>query len=215
MQIPKEWTFKSDEIAANFNAHVNEQLPWYPIATGAVSHIARHYLPQYGRIYDIGASTGNIGRALEDLIDDRCAEFIPIDSSEEMREHYKSVGELIVADATEFHYEEFDIAVCFLTLMFLSPIKQIELIATLRKNARSGGAIIIVDKCKPCGGYPAVVMSRMAMAAKLANAADPIEVLRKELSLSGVQRPICPSILGDDAVEFFRFGDFAGWVIET
>ena len=38
--------------------------------------------------------------------------------------------------------------------------------------------------------------------------------MRKELSLSGVQRPLYRGALGPDAVEVFRFGDFAGWLIE-
>lgn len=36
----------------------------------------------------------------------------------------------------------------------------------------------------------------------------------KEISLGGVQRPVSPRELGPRAVEFFRLGDFAGWIIE-
>ena len=31
----------------------------------------------------------------------------------------------------------------------------------------------------------------------------------------GIQRPINESELGEEAIEVFRFGDFAGWVIEN
>ncbi len=44
--------------------------------------------------------------------------------------------------------------------------------------------------------------------------AEPGAVIKKELSLSGIQRPLYPGELGEDAVEVFRFGDFAGWIIE-
>ena len=43
---------------------------------------------------------------------------------------------------------------------------------------------------------------------------DSSHVVRKELSLSGIQRPLYPGELGEDAVEVFRFGDFVGWIIE-
>ena len=56
-------------------------------------------------------------------------------------------------------------------------------------------------------------MSRLALAGKIENGANARDVIDKELSLSGVQRPLDPAELGD-AVEFFRFGDFAGWIIE-
>ena len=49
---------------------------------------------------------------------------------------------------------------------------------------------------------------------KLRQGAEPGAVMRKELSLSGVQRPLYRGELGPDAVEVFRFGDFAGWLIE-
>ena len=49
---------------------------------------------------------------------------------------------------------------------------------------------------------------------KLRQGAEPGAVMRKELSLSGVQRPLYKGELGSDAVEVFRFGDFAGWLIE-
>ena len=64
------------------------------------------------------------------------------------------------------------------------------------------------------GGYPATVLARLTWASKLDQGAEPGAVVRKELSLSGIQRPLYPGELGEDAVEVFRFGDFAGWIIE-
>ena len=54
---------------------------------------------------------------------------------------------------------------------------------------------------------------RLALAGKLSAGVEADEIIAKELSLGGIQRPIDPEILGD-AVEWFRFGDFAGWIIE-
>jgi hypothetical protein len=48
MQIPQNWTFKSDHIADHFDQHVREQLPWYDLATFATAQMARHYVPQGG-----------------------------------------------------------------------------------------------------------------------------------------------------------------------
>jgi len=64
MQIPQNWTFKSDHIANNFDQHVREQLPWYDLATFATAQMARHFVPQGGKVYDIGCATGNMGRVL-------------------------------------------------------------------------------------------------------------------------------------------------------
>ena len=62
MQIPDSWTFKTDEVAQGFDSHVREQLPWYDALTQLVAMIARHYLPVGATAYDIGASTGNMGK---------------------------------------------------------------------------------------------------------------------------------------------------------
>lgn len=40
------------------------------------------------------------------------------------------------------------------------------------------------------------------------------EIVAKELSLAGVQRPLRRTEIPERAVEIFRFGDFAGWISE-
>lgn len=62
--------------------------------------------------------------------------------------------------------------------------------------------------------HPATVLARLTWASKLNQGAEPGAVVKKELALSGIQRPLYPGELGEDAVEVFRFGDFAGWLIE-
>lgn len=211
--IDQDWTFKSREIADTFDHHVREQLPWYDIATGLVSHVARHYIPQGGLVYDIGASTGNISRAMEHTVVSRKATVVAIDNSIEMLEKYSGIATTALADAVDYNYEKYDFAVCFLVLMFIHPERRKKLINNLFSRLNYGGAIMVFDKCAPCGGYVSTVMSRLAMAGKLASGAKPNDIIAKELSLSGIQRPMCPSEL-PNAVEIFRFGDFAGWIIE-
>ena len=214
MDIPRDWTFESQYSADEFDRHVREQLPWYDLATDAVTHIARHYIPKNGRVYDIGSATGNIGRALAPILADRNADFIGIEPSEEMVKKYEGPGDVQCCKAEFFVYEEFDLAVVFLTLMFVRPSERQNLIKRLKKWCRPGGAIVVFDKIVPEAGYIQTVMSRLTLAGKIAAGVDPKEVIDKELSLGGVQRPICPEQLGSDAFLWFKFGDFAGWIIE-
>lgn len=118
------------------------------------------------------------------------------------------------ADALAYPFEPFDLAVCFLTLMFLPPAERRGFVARLRSRVRPGGAVIVFDKSVAASGYVATVLWRMALAGKVSAGMAPAEIVAKELSLGGVQRPISPSELGGDAVELFRFGEFAGWIIE-
>ena len=114
MEIPKlgQWTFESENIAKSFDAHVREQLPFYDIVTNAVVHIVRHYLPKNGVIYDIGASTGNIGVKLKEDITHRDAKLYAIEPSKEMSDLYVGGGDLIVDNAQNLGFNNFDVAVC-------------------------------------------------------------------------------------------------------
>lgn len=215
-KAPENWTFKTPGAAAAFDAHVREQLPWYEIATGAVLHIARSYVPESGKIVDVGASTGNIGRALAPLITARNALFLPIDNSPAMAKLYDGPGTLAIQDVTQLDFANIrpDLIVCFLSLMFV-PVKERErlLRERMKRYLEPGGAIIVVDKIQPHGGYVGTVNYRLTLAAKYEAGAKPDEIIAKELSIAGVQRPMAAEEL-DGFVEFFRFGDFAGYVWE-
>jgi tRNA (cmo5U34)-methyltransferase len=216
MQIPNDWTFKNLEVAKGFDAHVKATLPWYDLATGAVAHVARHYLHNKGLIYDIGASTGNIGRALADVIASREATLIAIDDSDAMAEKYDAPGKLVIADAMVYPYEEFDVAVCMLVMMFLPPVSRKRWLQDLCQKMKPGGVVILLDKCEGPPGYLSTVMHRLTIAGKVSTGIKSDEIIAKELSLSGIQRPIPYSFVQNavpNAHEFFRFGEFAGWVI--
>jgi len=193
---------------------VREQLPWYELATGAVAHIIRHYLPKNGTIYDIGASTGNIGRAIAPIIEKRNAKIIPVEVSREMAEVYAGPGKenLVVGDISDIQLEDFDVAVLFLTLMFIAPAARESVLQKLRGRRRTGGAIIVMDKVVAQDGYLGTIMARLTLAGKVASGVPANDIIAKELSLMGVQRPLRDEMR--QGREWFRFGEFVGWVEE-
>jgi len=210
----KDWTFKTDGIASEFDFHIREQLPWYELVTESVAYIARNYVPQNGVIYDIGASTGNMLVALKELIHERDITYIPIDESPTM-------CEMFTQNHPEYHVEcfdvtvidlikPFDVAIVMLTAMFLPVKKQERFMQDLYDKMNEGGAIIVVDKVCDEEGYFSTVMKRLTMYWKLKNGAKAEDILKKELSLSGIQRPIKMNY----AKQFFQLGEFKGWVIE-
>lgn len=211
MNIPKQWTFESDEVAQNFDAHVREQLPWYELVTNAVTHLARHYITPNSTVYDIGAATGNIGNAIAPILQERNAKLIAIESSSEMARLYSGVGTLVEKDACDVDYEPSSLIILYLTLQFVSPSKRKALLAKLTASLECGGAIILVDKREPRGGYASLAFYRLTLAGKLAAGAKPEDIISKELSLGGVQRPITPL----DWLQWFQFGDFVGYLYES
>jgi len=214
MEIPTNWTFRTAEVADGFDRHVREQLPWYELMSGAVAHVARHYMTEGATVIDIGCATGNIGRLLEKTIADRQCRFVGIDQSEEMQKRYVGPGEFLLSNIEDADIPQFDVAIAFLCLMFLSVSARASVIERLRLRANPGAVIIIVDKFEMIGGYIGTAMARLTLAGKIASAVPADEILAKELSLIGVQRPMRASEIGS-AVEIFRFGEFAGFAIET
>ena len=214
-----DWTF--EKFANNFDAHVREQLPWYELVTESVAYIARNYLPKNGLIYDIGASTGNMAKAMIPLMNERNAMMIAVESDPDMCEAFEHSDanhfrvSILNAEAQHVSYKPFDVATIFLTAMFLPVEKQHSFIEDLYDNLRVGGAIIIVDKICDEEGYFSTVMKRLTMYWKLKNGANSEAIIDKELSLSGIQRPLSADLLAAfGAKQFFQLGEFKGWVIE-
>ena len=120
---------------------------------------------------------------------------------------------LIVDDVTQIEIPEFDVAICFLVLMFIPPEKRKQLIDRLKTSRKKGGAIIVFDKVESPRGYIGTVMWRMALAGKVATGVDPTDIISKELSLMGTQRPLMQNEI-EGMTQVFQFGNFAGWVID-
>jgi len=208
-----DFKFSGAMVGENFNNHVKEQLPFYEMVTNAVTMIARNYLPENGLVYDIGASTGNISANIKELALSRNAKVESIERSKEMAKSWNGYGILHTANAADFDYKNFDVCICFLVLMFLSIEERTNLLLNLKSKLKQGGIIIVVDKMLVDGGYFGTVMRRLTLDWKLKNGATPEQIITKELSLSGVQRPMSEDELVG-GLEFFKFGEFVGWVIE-
>lgn len=213
MKIPKDWTFKSSDVAEGFDTHVREQLPWYNIATSMTAHFARNYLPENGVLLDLGCSTGNVSDSCRETIQTRNVSVVNVDNSEEMADLFRGVGEVTIANIENFEIPEFDVCVMFLSMMFVPVNSRSALVMNLMNKTRKGGLVLIVDKMESFSGYSGQVINRLSLVNKLDAGAKPDDVLAKELSLSGVQRPINPELL-KSFTKWFQIGEFCGYLFE-
>lgn len=214
------WTFETPEIAAGFDDHVREQLPWYDMVTDAVVYIVRNYLTDDNTVVDVGASTGNMIDKLMPLLLERKAYAHAIEKSPTMVEVLKKRFEnhhnvsVVQSDIRCSSTEQAQVYVVFLTMMFIPVHERKRVIDSIKASLLKGGVLVVVDKVCDHGGYFATVLKRLGMHWKIQQGAKLEEVTTKEMSLAGVQIPFDPSMLGADAKEFFRMGEFAGWVVE-
>ena len=97
--------------------------------------------------------------------------------------------------------------------MFVPVAKRLALVERMKESLAPGGAVVVFDKTVPSPGYLGTVAFRLTLAAKYEAGAKPDEIIAKELSIAGLQRPMAAGELPGFA-EVFRFGDFAGYVYE-
>jgi tRNA (cmo5U34)-methyltransferase len=213
------WTFETPEIAAGFDDHVREQLPWYDMVTDAVVYIVRNYLTEGGYVVDVGASTGNMIDKLMPLLRERNAEVLALEKSPTMVKvlmnrfgNHDNVS--IIEDDIRTTQYPAQVCIVFLTMMFIPVHDRQKVLYGLKANLRQGGVLIVVDKVCDHGGYFATVLKRLGMHWKIQQGAELGAVTTKEMSLAGVQIPFDPAMLGADAKQFFRMGEFVGWVVE-
>jgi tRNA (cmo5U34)-methyltransferase len=216
--IPEQWSFKNTSVAENFEKHVREQLPWYEMASNMIAHFGRHYLPDNGVMYDLGASTGNITKSLEAEIKSRNVTAISVDYSKEMAELWSGIGELIISDVRDLELMEYDFCVCFLLLMFLPISDQEKYLQHVLSKLKKGGALIIFEKVESVDGYLGTVLRRLTIAGKVSSGVNAEDIVAKEMSLAGQQRPLAYNFIdnlcsGYTFEQIFRYGEFAGWVI--
>tara|TARA_R110000803_G_scaffold32247_5_gene71237 strand:- start:1241 stop:1900 length:660 start_codon:yes stop_codon:yes gene_type:complete len=216
MKIPSSWTFKSKEVAKNFDSHVREQLPWYNLAT----FICRHYIRAYARtedtIYDMGCSTGNMELACEDIIATRNLRWMPVDESEEMLKRYKGKCTPTIQKMQTLKFKEgLDGAVCFLSLMFLTKSARESFLQRMFFSLSDDGFILIFDKfLSKETGYISMVESQLASAIKKDNNLDASEILEKEISLLGAQVPMEYHEISKYSPRLiFKLGQFEGYII--
>lgn len=220
--IPDAWTFKSDEVAESFEDHVRSQLPWYDTLSRYIADLAVSFLPTGGTLYDIGASTGNITSLMADDLLTKSARVFSIEPSHQMAKRFAGHGQLFVIEAerVNFRRDPPDVAIAFLTMMFIRPSDRGNFLRDLMVAINPGGALILVDKGYMNDQAVQVACKAAQLAGKRRKGTSGDAYMTKELSLRGEQRPTnyrtvieIGETYGLHGEEIFRFGEFYGLLL--
>ena len=217
----KSFDFNFEKLK-NFNAHVTAQLPWYDIVLDSIEFLVASYLPEKGILYDIGSGTGNLYKKILHILEKRQANYIGVDSAENMIKVHK---ELIESSDHQLLHEDirdldcikgFDVCIFNLFLMFLPYSDQEKFLKKVLKSMSPYGVLICVEK-QVSGfgdGFFRYAMDRLTMHLKERQGVSKIEILEKELALIGVQRPIRAIRLKKYTIhEWFKIANFSGLAI--
>lgn len=209
--------FNFDEIASTYDTHVREQLPFYDFLIQMLVFLGRAYIQPATIVYDIGAGTGNLSVQLELICDSRGSNLLCIEKSIPMTEILSKRLKFAIphADAIGFKYAPFSFAVVNLVMMFFPVTERRVFIETLIDNCKPGGIIVIVDKFILPTSYLGTVLRRMPFDWKISNGSTPVQIITKEIGLTGYQRPLEFNTFTEHGFRsFFQAGEFAGLVYE-
>lgn len=145
------WEF-TDEVAADFDRHVRQSVPFYDVIQDAVAELSDWLAPDHSRIVDLGVSTAETFRRITDRHPDRVFHFIGYDTSPAMlAAASRKVPDLAtvarpIEDGLEHRHA--DLTLALFTLQFLAPALREHVLADAHDRCSPGGALIIAEKVR-------------------------------------------------------------------
>jgi tRNA (cmo5U34)-methyltransferase len=206
-------SFSFDNVADSFNEHLTGQLPWYDnFMDSFLPEFASFFIRKNSIVYDIGASTGNVEKRLENILLSRNIDFRPVEYNRAMAKNYQGQHwKLIVADFTEIVFSNFSFLTSILSLSFVHPYRRFGVLKSIKESCEFGGSFLILEKFNNRSGYIGTVFNRITWSNKL-KAKEKLEnIVNKELSLSGVQYPLDESEVADMDL-IWQYGDFRAYI---
>lgn len=201
--LDKLASFSFDEkVVRVFPDMIKRSVPGYSQILGMAGVIARRYVPENGRVYDLGASLGAATFSVaEQLSELEQVELITVDNSPAMTERCtqllaetlpnRSVTTLC-ADIRTLDYQPCDLILLNFTLQFLPPEDRQPLINRLFQALRPGGALILSEKIHFTDPRQAQLLYELHHDFKRANGYSDMEISQKRTALEDVLRTDTP-----------------------
>jgi len=228
IEYSKVWSFKSKNIANNFDSHVRQSVPLYDEVQRMVVEIAEYFVREDDLIVDLGVSTGTTIKNIEDNIIRKNIKSVGIDESQEMlnvaRGRLKDT-ELVLHDLNTgmpsiSYSEDISLGILLFTLQFVKVERRELLLRQLYQSVRKGGAVILVEKILGNDAHFNEMMIDLYHDMKLRNGLKTTDNQVKTKSLRGIMSPITLSdnerllrTAGFERVDiFFKWYNFVGFI---
>lgn len=196
-------SFSFDEqVVRVFPDMIKRSVPGYSQILGMTGVIAKRYVPEGGRIYDLGASLGaatlSVAQQLAPL---QKLTLTAVDNAPAMTERCSKLlqetlpnrsVEVICADIRTMDYQPCDLILLNFTLQFLPPEDRLPLLQRLHQALRPGGALILGEKVHFSDPREAQLLYELHHDFKRANGYSNLEISQKRTALEDVLRTDTP-----------------------
>jgi len=182
MENTKKFSFDSIE---DFDGHIDLSIQNYSGLIEHIKNISTYFIKDGCKVYDIGCSTGNLIRVLQNH-NKTNTKYIGIDKAENLTEGREDV---INMDLADWKAEKFCFGACLFTLQFLPIELRIQVLKELHDNLQPGGAIIVSEKIFLEDGYIQDVLNFSHYDFKRKHFKSE-EILNKQVDLRYIMRPL-------------------------
>ena len=224
-------SFSFDEqVVRVFPDMIKRSVPGYSQILGMTGVIARRYVPEGGRIYDLGASLGaSTLSVLQQLQDVQQLDVIAVDTSAAMNERCRELlaenlperaVDIRCADIRTLDYQPCDLILLNFTLQFLPLEDRQPLLDRLFAALRPGGALLLSEKVHFADQRESQLLYELHHDFKRANGYSDLEISQKRTALEDVLRTLTPEAqLGqlrqagfDMTVPWFQYLNFMSFL---
>ncbi len=194
---PSDFRFDS-KVAQVFADMISRSVPGYDLTLDMIGVIAKHYVTDNSRCYDLGCSLGASTLAIRHNIHTDNNHIIAIDNSAAMIEQCKKniaqddslpSVELKVEDLLTSEFNNASLVTMNFTLQFIAADERPALLRRIADGINSGGAMILSEKIKLTGSMEQALMTDLHHDFKAAMGYSKMEIAQKRQAIENVLIP--------------------------
>ncbi len=185
-------------VADVFPDMLRRSIPGYETIISQLGVLARQYVPDGSRVYDLGCSLGAATLAMASQLRQREVRYVCVDNSAAMTErcalrlgrHLAADDfELICADITALKFQPASMAVLNFTLQFIAPEQRAALLQRIYQALQPGGALVLSEKIRFADAAQQQQIDELYLEFKRANGYSELEISQKRTALEKVMLP--------------------------
>ncbi|MDU6411433.1 MAG: carboxy-S-adenosyl-L-methionine synthase CmoA [Yersiniaceae bacterium] len=189
-----DWTF-DERVAEVFPDMIQRSVPGYSNIISMIGMLAGRFVRPGSQVYDLGCSLGAATLSMRRNIEVPGCRIIAVDNSpamvERCRRHIDAFRaetpvEVIEADIRDVPIENASLVVLNFTLQFLKPDDRQQLLDTICRGLRPGGALVLSEKFSFEDGDIGELLFNMHHDFKRANGYSELEISQKRSMLEDV-----------------------------
>ncbi|PLR37414.1 carboxy-S-adenosyl-L-methionine synthase CmoA [Chimaeribacter californicus] len=189
-----DWTF-DERVAEVFPDMIQRSVPGYSNIISMIGMLAGRFVRPGSQVYDLGCSLGAATLSMRRNIEVPGCRIIAVDNSpamvERCRRHIDAFRadtpvEVIEADIRDIPIENASLVVLNFTLQFLKPNDRQQLLDTICRGLRPGGALVLSEKFSFEDGDIGELLFNMHHDFKRANGYSELEISQKRSMLEDV-----------------------------